>query len=137
MKIYYQKETGIICERYPKDLAINDDCLELEVTDVEYEETLQCEYGKIWVVKDGTLTTIDDEETINSAEYKKYSLNAQLASYENYLSSTDYVVTKLNELKLEDDESYETEKANYADVLAKRKEARSKINELREELSKL
>lgn len=137
MKIHYQKETGIICERYPKDVPITDDCLEMEVTNDEYQQTLQCDYGKIWAVKDGSLVIIDDEEIINSAEYKKYSLNAQLMQYKAYLSDTDYVISKLNELKLEDEEEYETEKANYADVLAKRKEARKKINELEEELKKL
>lgn len=137
MKIHYQKETGIICERYPKDVPVTDDCLEMEVTNDEYQQTLQCDYGKMWAVKDGSLVIIDDEEIINSAEYKKYSLNAQLMQYKAYLSDTDYVISKLNELKLEDEEEYETEKANYADVLAKRKEARKKINEITKEIEKL
>lgn len=137
MKIHYQKETGIVCERYPKDVPITDDCLEMEITDDKYQQTLQCDYGRIWAVKDDSLVVIDDEEIINSTEYKKYLLNAQLMQYKSYLSDTDYVISKLNELKLEDEDEYETEKANYADVLVKRKEARKKINELEEELEKL
>ena len=54
----------------------------------------------------------------------------EIINLKNYLSSTDYVIAKLNELKLEDDEEYENAKAEYAEVLAKRKEARVKINEL-------
>lgn len=137
MKIHYQKETGIVCERYPKDVPITDDCLEMEITDDEYQQTLQCDYGRMWAVKDGSLVVIDDEEIINSTEYKKYLLNAQLMQYKSYLSDTDYVISKLNELKLEDEDEYETEKANYADVLAKRKEARKKINEITKEIEKL
>lgn len=137
MKIHYQKETGAICERYPKNIPVTDDCLELEVDDEEYEKTLQCDYGMMWAVKDGELTIIEDEEITNSSEYKKYRLNAQLITYKAYLSDTDYVISKLNELKLEDEDEYETEKANYADVLAKRKEARKKINELTKEIESL
>lgn len=43
---------------------------------------------------------------------------------------TDYVISKLNELKLEDETTYQNERINYQDVLTKRKEARTKINEL-------
>lgn len=135
MKIYYNKESGIICERYPKDLPVDDDCLELEVTDAEYEETLQCEYGKVWAIKNDILTKIDDEDIINTDTYKKYTLNAEISQCELYLSTTDYVITKLNELKLENDESYETEKANYKEVITKRKKARDRINILKKELA--
>lgn len=135
MKIYYNKESGIICERYPKDLIVDDNCSELEVTDKEYEETLQCEYGKVWAIKNGILTTIDDEDIINTDEYRKYTINAEISQCELYLDTTDYIITKLNELKLEDDESYETEKANYKDVITKRKKARERINILRKELA--
>lgn len=134
MKIYYNKDTGIVCERYPKDLIVDDDCLELEVTDAEYEETLQCDYGKVWAVKNDILTKIDDEDVINTDEYRRLSLSAELNQYQTYLDTTDYIITKLNELKLEDDDSYETEKANYQDILSKRKEARTKINILKKEL---
>lgn len=134
MKIYYNKESGIICERYPKDLPVTDDCLELEVNDDEYEQTFQCPYGKLWAVKNDILTTIDDEDVINTDEYRRCSLQAELNEYQSYLDSTDYVITKLNELKLEDDEAYETEKANYQEILTKRKEARNKVNILRKEL---
>lgn len=135
MRIYYNKDTGIICERYPKDLIVDDDCLELEVTDAEYEETLQCDYGKVWAIKNGILTKIDDEDVINTEEYRKYTIHAEISQCELYLNTTDYVITKLNELKLEDDDSYETEKTNYKDVITKRKKARERINILKAELN--
>lgn len=67
-----------------------------------------------------------EQESIK-AESEKESTIIEL---KQYLADTDYVITKLNELKLEDEDEYETEKAKYADILAKRKECRSKINEL-------
>ena len=54
----------------------------------------------------------------------------EIATLKRYLSDTDYVISKLNELKLEDEAEYEAEKIKYADILKKRKEARVKINEL-------
>lgn len=69
-------------------------------------------------------------EKINESEKQKVEKASQIMSYKSYLDSTDYVISKLNELKLEDEEEYEKAKEEYNDVLAKRKEARSKINEL-------
>lgn len=131
-KIYFQKDDGLLCERYPKDLQVTDDCIEIEVSDEEFEQTLQCEYGKVWAVKEGKLTIIDDDDIINSDEYKAYLKTTELASLKAYLTETDYVISKLNELKLEDEEEYEAEKAKYSDVLKRRKEARARINELSE-----
>lgn len=51
-----------------------------------------------------------------------------------YLFETDYVVTKLAELKIELDETeYEAELENYTETLNKRKQARADINTLEEE----
>ena len=63
-------------------------------------------------------------------EKNKVDKANQIASYKNYLSSTDYVIAKLNELKLEDEAEFEKAKIEYKDILAKRKEAREKINQL-------
>ena len=54
----------------------------------------------------------------------------QLAELKQYLADTDYVITKLNEAKLEDEEEFNSLKLQYANVLEKRKETRAKINEL-------
>lgn len=57
----------------------------------------------------------------------------EINELEAYLNDTDYVISKLNELKLDDDGEYEKARAEYAEVLAKRKEARKRINELEAE----
>ena len=57
----------------------------------------------------------------------------EINALKSYLNDTDYVISKLNELKLEDDGEYESAKKEYADVLAKRKEARKRINEIEAE----
>lgn len=71
-----------------------------------------------------------------TAEYlaakQKYDNEQTIQECQAYLDETDYVITKLNELKLEDEDEYETEKTKYAEVLTKRKECRKKINELQE-----
>ena len=75
----------------------------------------------------------DAEYLARKTEREKYN---EIMNLKNYLASTDYVISKLNELKLEDDEEYEKAKADYAEVLVKRKEARAKINELEAKESK-
>lgn len=78
-----------------------------------------------FVYQDGSIV-----EKIREDEKSKVDKADQIASCKNYLSSTDYVISKLNELKLEDDGEFEKAKAEYKEVLAKRKEARAKLNEL-------
>ena len=69
-------------------------------------------------------------EKIREDEKNEVDKANQIASCKDYLSSTDYVISKLNELKLEDDGAFEKAKIEYKDILAKRKEAREKINQL-------
>ena len=54
----------------------------------------------------------------------------EIDELKKYLSDTDYVITKLNEAKIEDEELFNSLKNEYSDILAKRKEARARINEL-------
>ena len=61
---------------------------------------------------------------------KQFENNQEIETLKSYLDSTDYVIAKLNELKLEDEAEFEKAKAEYKEVLDKRKEARNKINEL-------
>lgn len=132
VKIYYDKSTGYLCGRYPKDLPIGESTPFIEVAEEEASETYVCEYGKVWAVKNGSLQKVEDAETTASDEYKAYARENEISSLKNYLTETDYVISKLNELKLEDEDEYETEKAKYSDVLKKRKEARARINDLSE-----
>lgn len=78
-----------------------------------------------FVYQDGNIV-----EKVHEDEKIKVDKANQIASYKNYLSSTDYVIAKLNELKLEDETEFEKAKKEYEDILAKRKEARSRINKL-------
>ena len=129
-RVYFQKSTGFICHRYPDHYEPENENDGIEISAEEAEPTYQCPYGKIWAVKDGKPVLIDDEQVINTEEYKAEVKANEIATLKQYLSDTDYVVAKLNELKLEDEAEYEAERAKYSDVLKKRKEARARINEL-------
>ena len=131
-KIYFQKSTGFICHRYPYDYEPENEDDFIEISGEEAEPTYQCPYGKIWAIKDSKPVLIEDKKVINTEEYKAEIKANEIATLKQYLSDTDYVISKLNELKLEDEAEYEAEKAKYADILKKRKEARTKINNLQE-----
>ena len=129
-KVYYDKETGYLCDRYPKDIEKTDDSPFIEVEDDLEEQTYSVEYGKFWKIVNGSLVIGDDIETQQTQEYKDFVKNNLLCEYKQYLNDTDYVITKLNEAKLEDEDLFNSLKEKYAEVLIKRKEARAKINEL-------
>ena len=129
-KIYYDKKTGYLCNRYPKDIEKTDDSPFIEVEDDLEEQTYAVEYGKFWKVVDGLLVIGDDVETQATQEYKDLVRYNEINEYQQYLNDTDYVITKLNEAKIEDEELFNSLKEEYAEVLTKRKEARAKINEL-------
>lgn len=130
VKIYYDKETGYLCNRYPKDIEVKKDTPFIEVDEEEADKTYCVEYGKFWAVKNGELCIVDDLEVINSDEYKNILKEQEIILLKQYLSDTDYVITKLNEAKIEDEELFNSLKTEYSDILVKRKEARAKINEL-------
>lgn len=67
-----------------------------------------------------------------TAEQKAAQEKAQkIAEYKKYLADTDYIVLKIGEYLADGNtESVTTIKTEYAEQLAKRKEARNKINEL-------
>lgn len=134
-KVYYDKETGYLCNRYPKDIEKTDTSLFIEVEDKDYEETFVHPYGLFWAVRDGALKLVDDVETQATEEYKTMVRNNEITELQQYLTDTDYIIIKLNEAKLEDDAEFETMKAQYSEQLTKRKKARSKINELQQEIA--
>ena len=129
-KIYYDKKTGYLCNRYPKDIEKTDDSPFIEVDDDLEEQTYAVEYGKFWKVVDGSLVIGDDIETQATQEYKDLVKSNEINEYQQYLNDTDYVITKLNEAKIEDEDLFNSLKEKYAEILTKRKEARAKINEL-------
>ena len=130
MKVYYDKETGYLCERYPKDIEVKEDTPFIELPEEEVEETYIIEYGKFWAIKDNKLVKVDDIELQATEEYKQEIKNNEIADLKNYLDNTDYVIAKLNEAKIEDEELFEELKVKYAEILTKRKQARARINEL-------
>ena len=129
-KVYYDKKTGYLCNRYPKDIEKTDDSPFIEVEDDIEEQTYVVEYGKFWKVVDGSLVIGDDIETQATQEYKDLVRHIEINEYQQYLNDTDYVISKLNEAKIEDEVLFNSLKEEYAEVLTKRKEARAKINEL-------
>ena len=129
-KVYYDKKTGYLCNRYPKDIEKTEDSPFIEVEDDIEEQTYAVEYGKFWKVVDGSLVIGDDIETQATQEYKDLVRSNEINEYRQYLNDTDYVITKLNEAKIEDEELFNSLKEKYAEILTKRKEARAKINEL-------
>ena len=129
-KVYYDKKTGYLCNRYPKDIEKTDDSPFIEVEDDLEEQTYAVEYGKFWKVVDGSLVIGDDIETQATQEYKDLVRSNLINEYQQYLNDTDYVITKLNEAKIENEDFFNSLKEKYAEVLTKRKEARTKINEL-------
>ena len=129
-RIYYDKETGYLCNRYPKDIEKTNDSPFIEVEDELEDKTYCAEYGKAWKVVNGSLVIADDIETQKTQEYKDFIKRNEINEYKQYLAQTDYVISKLNEAKIEDETLFESLKVKYADILNKRKEARAKINEL-------
>ena len=129
-KIYYEKATGYLCDRFPKNLEHDGSTPCIEVGKDDYERTFDVDYGKFWAVKGGSLQIVDDTETQATDEYMEYVKGNEVATLKAYLTETDYVISKLNELRLEDESEYETERARYSDILTRRKEARARINEL-------
>ena len=130
-KVYYDKETGYLCDRYPKDIKKTDDSPFIEVEDDIEKQTYSVDYGKFWKVVDGSLVIGDDIETQETQEYKDFIKNNMICKYKQYLNDTDYVITKLNEAKIEDEDYFNSLKEEYAEVLIKRKEVCAKINELK------
>ena len=135
-KFYYDENTGVIevtpfyNEEKEKNLPY------IELTYEEWERELAtCSYGFKKAYRDGKIIEVADEDVQASEEYQKNIKEIEVSELKNYLSETDYIITKLNEAKLEDDALFEELKVKYADVITKRKEARERINTLEQELS--
>lgn len=85
---------------------------------------------------DNKLSAVDRTEYRNKISKL---INDKYKVYQDrqYLTDTDYIVTKLAEAQIEDSENFIVLKTKYADILAKRKEARDEINSLSESLAQL
>ena len=134
-KFYYDENTGVIeitpfyDEEKEKNLPY------IELTYEEWERELAtCSYGFKKAYRDGKIIEVADEEVQASEEYQKNIKETEVSELKNYLSETDYIITKLNEAKIEDDALFEELKTKYADELQKRKEARERIKELEKQI---
>lgn len=130
-KFYYNPTTYEIERRAFYDEVEDKDLPFIELTFEEWEEKLSSlSYGYKKVYLNGEIQEVLDEKVINTIEYKNIQKEWEIKKLKRYLSDTDYVITKLNEAKIEDEDLFNSLKTEYADILAKRKEARARINEL-------
>jgi len=128
-KFYYNQEDGTIEVRPFYDEIQEENKPYLELTFEEWEEKLSsCNYGYKKAYINNEIVEVEDEVVTNSEEYKAMMKAHEIKKLKRYLTETDYVITKLNELKLVDPTNYEVELTRYQDILNKRKEARIKIN---------
>ena len=131
MEIFYDKITKKLCNRYPYDIKQSTDSGVIDVTDDEYQKTLCAPYGFYWAVNNGKLELLEDTEITSSSVYKIEQYNNEISDLKEYLTNTDFIVSKINEASvIDDEEEVANLKTKYADDLAKRKEARARINEL-------
>ena len=130
-KFYYNPTTYEIERRAFYDEVEDKDLPFIELTFEEWEEKLSSlSYGYKKVYLNGEIQEVLDEKVINTIEYKNIQKEWEIKKLKRYLSDTDYVITKLNEAKIEDEELFNSLKTEYSDILTKRKEARARINEL-------
>lgn len=96
--------------------------LKSPLTDKNYIQITKEEFEKLTKPK----------EYVPTAEQKAAQEKArQIATYKKYLQDTDYVVLKMGECLADGNtEAVTAIKTEYVEQLAKRKEAREKINEL-------
>ena len=130
-KFYYNPTTYEIERRAFYDEVEDKDLPFIELTFEEWEEKLSSlSYGYKKVYLNGEIQEVLDEKVINTIEYKNIQKEWEIKKLKRYLSDTDYVITKLNEAKIEDENLFNSLKTEYSDILTKRKEARVRINEL-------
>lgn len=130
-KFYYNPTTYEIERRAFYDEIEDKDLPFIELTFEEWEEKLSSlSYGYKKVYLNGEIQEVLDEKVINTIEYKNIQKEWEIKKLKRYLSDTDYIITKLNEAKIEDEELFNSLKTEYSDILTKRKEARVRINEL-------
>ena len=129
-KFYIDKEGVIeVTPFFDKQVKKNQEYIEL--TFEEWQEKLSTStYGFKKVYKGGEIIEVEDENIRNSEEYKEIQKLIEIQRYKDYLASTDYVISKLNEAKIESEEEYQNLKEKYQETLVKRAEARKRINEL-------
>lgn len=131
-KIYYRKSDGYLCDRYPTDISHEgEDIGELEIEDEDiYNNTFCCDYGNTWAVVNGELKEIPCPEIQKTENYRKYEAEKTYVQAKSYLTKTDYLISKINEASIEEDEQEVNRlKTEHADILEKRKEYRNIVRQ--------
>lgn len=138
LKEHHEAVSGISAEEKAKELIKNGAKIEkiggkLYEVKAIYENGREVEEIKAIPAK----AAYDEYEDIKvyipytKEEIEERDKGTQIFAQKKYLSDTDYIVLKLSEAVAENDtETVEAIKAEYAEQLAKRKQAREKINEL-------
>ena len=94
--------------------------LKSPLTDERYIQITEEEFNELTKPKEPT-----------AEEKAAYEKARQIAEYKKYLQDTDYIVLKIGEYLADGNtEAVTAIKTEYSEQLAKRKEAREKINEL-------
>lgn len=137
-KKFYYLEDGTIKVTPFHDEPVEEDLPFIELTFEEWEEKLSsCKYGYKKCYINDEIVEVEDKELQASEEYKSLQKEIEITDLKNYLAETDYIITKLNEAKIEDENEFRILKIKYSDVIEKRKEARERIKALEQELSQL
>ena len=140
MKKLYYNEKGYLCNKHPWDIPVTDEN-RFFVTDEEtFNKTDVCPIYHSWKVEGDKLVIAhyDDMPEEMKLEEQKFLLNNEIEEKKEYLSQTDYVITKINEAQAYgDDEEVTALKTQYSEILLERKECRTRINELEEQLKAL
>ena len=76
-RIYYNKITGLLCNRYPTDIKIDENSAYIEVSEEIANTTYACPCGKHWAVIDNTLQQVDYE----TEESRQLKINDEIAKY--------------------------------------------------------
>ena len=118
--MYYKKSLDIENAYAVSDTKYDDDYIEMDDNLFEQDEL-----GDYYLK-----TFLKNPSSEYIKRLQKYKDLLELSELKQYLSSTDYVIIKLNEAKIEDEELFNSLKIEYNEVLTKRKEARKRINEL-------
>ena len=135
-KYYYDSSTGIIEGHCFYDIPAEQNKPYFTITFLEWQNKMQS--GKLNYVKayiNNEIVEIPDPTKIN--EIRKTEIKEQIIEDEKYLTSTDYIIIKLQELQVEEDPTFATIKAQYATELQTRKDKRAEVNTLQTELQSL
>lgn len=115
---------------------LNDENYEIVEFSFSYwQENLQCHpVGYAPYLVDGEIEYRELPEFHDRLERERRE--NEIRELKEYLAKTDYIISKIHELMLEDEEEGEKAKIEYKDELTARKNARKRINELEELLEK-